>query len=254
MENNNIKNFFNNRKNILIFIGITLVILLVIIILVLNKKSVSLNQTRTDDAIKFEKEYENLNDQTTEDSKKYPKVQLPDSNLIKYANIDDIMNIFNNEEDAVIYFGYSTCLYCRTAVQVLLDTAVQTDLDEIYYINIEEAWDVKTLNENNEIITTKEADDRYSELLDALGDELVEDYILTDSNNNEVNTNTKRVYVPLVIFVVDGKVVSYNKGTLFSQEDPFTTLDQSQIDGLSGIYKSGIRDVLESKSIKNSIQ
>jgi len=54
---------------------------------------------------------------------------------------------------------------------------------------------------------------------------------------------------PLVIFVANGRVVSYNKGTLFSQEDPYTELDKSQVEGLSEIYKYGIRDVVD--SIKN---
>ena len=50
--------------------------------------------------------------------------------------------------------------------------------------------------------------------------------------------------------MADGQIVSYNKGTLFSQEDPYTELDASQIQGLSEIYRYGIRDVLE--AMKNN--
>ena len=51
-------------------------------------------------------------------------------------------------------------------------------------------------------------------------------------------------FVPLVIFVVDGNIVSYNKGTIFSQDDPYKELNKSQIQGLSEIYKYGINDVV----------
>ena len=70
-------------------------------------------------------------------------------------------------------------------------------------------------------------------MLNVLGDEFI------DTSNGE-----RKVYSPLVIFVADGKIVSYNKGTLFSQEDPYNELDASQIQGLSEIYRYGIRDVL----------
>ena len=51
--------------------------------------------------------------------------------------------------------------------------------------------------------------------------------------------------------MVNGNVVSYNKGTLFSQEDPYVELDDYQVEGLSEIYRYGINDVLDSMRIKN---
>ena len=51
-----------------------------------------------------------------------------------------------------------------------------------------------------------------------------------------------RIYAPLVIFVVDGSIVSHNKGTLFSHDDPYMELDKDQKEGLSEIYNYGIRD------------
>lgn len=247
-----LKNFFSERKNVYIFVGVLVILLLVLVmIIVIGSGNGGLHSFfRSEDSVKFEKEYESLNDQIAEGDKKYPKVKLPDSDLIKYASIDDVIKIFNNNGDAVIYFGYSTCYYCRNAVQVLLDTAIETDIDEIYYVNIEDFWDVKKVDDNNEIILEKEAVTGYFDLLNLLGDELVSEYKIKDKDGNDLDTGEKRVDVPLVIFVANGKVVSYNKGTLFSQEDPFVSLDESQIEGLSMIYRYGIRDVLESKNSK----
>ena len=57
----------------------------------------------------------------------------------------------------------------------------------------------------------------------------------------------------LVMFIVNGNIVSYNKGTLFSQTDPFVMLDSSQAMGLSEIYQYGINDVIESIKMKKEI-
>ena len=55
-----------------------------------------------------------------------------------------------------------------------------------------------------------------------------------------------------MIFVVNGDIVSYNKGTLFSQEDPYDELDDFQVNGLSEIYNYGTMDVLDSIKNKNN--
>ena len=228
-------------------VGVLVFVVLLIIFLNLSAKNAKYKET---DAYKFKNEYEELNNEVVTGSKTYPKVEIPKNNMIKYSTVDDILNIFNNMEDGVVYFGYSTCLYCRNAIQVLLDVASSTELDVMHYIDIEDVWDVKKLDPNNKVVTEKEASDKYYQLLDVLGDELVSDYVLTDNNGNEVNTGEKRLEVPLVIFITNGKVSSYNKGTLFSQTDPLVEMDKYQIEGLSEIYRYGIRDVVDSKKNK----
>lgn len=162
-------------------------------------------------------QYEKLNNMASEDGKKYPRVNISDYDNMKYISIDGVLDIFDNNKDAVIYFGYPTCLYCRTAIQVLVDTAKNTELDTLYYLDVENRGE------------------KYDDLLNVVGD----NFILEENGVREI-------YSPLVIFVAKGKIVSYNKGTLFSQEDPYKELDKSQIEGLSEIYRYGIRDVVES--------
>jgi len=72
----------------------------------------------------------------------------------------------------------------------------------------------------------------------------LEKYVFIDDEGKEVGTKEKRVITPLVLFVVNGDIVSFNVGTLFSQEDPYVPLNQEQVDGLSGIYSYGFKDVL----------
>lgn len=210
---NKVKTFFLNNKKIVLIGGVILIVIIVaIILLTIFGKNNIFGFVSNPEAQKFANEYEKLNDKTTEDGKKYPQVNIGNNNVFKYSTLEEILNVFNNKGDAVIYFGYAECLYCRNAVQVLYDTAADTNLDAIYYLNVEENVD--------------------ESLLKVLG--------------NEFKTEDGQINAPLVLFVVDGQIVSYNIGTLFSQEDPCVPLDDSQVQGLSEIYRYGINDVLSS--------
>ena len=214
-----------NKKKLWLLIGGVIIIIALIVFLILYLSSSSkINNIINYEGRKIAKEYESLNNKDSEEGKKYPTVNIPSNNVLKYSSSEEILKILDGGSDAVVYFGYATCLYCRTAIQVLCDTAKNTELDVIYYLDV------------------YEKDNKYDELLNVLGDELVDN---TDGKKN--------ITSPLVIFIVDGKVVSYNKGTLFSQDDPYIELDNSQIDGLSEIYGYGIKDVVDSKKLKSSV-
>ena len=205
------KNLFSDYKKLSIFLVVVAVVVVVGVVLVLSLINGPVGKKN------FESEYEKLNNVATEDGKKYPRVSIGKNNKMKHVTYEEVFDVFDNNKDAVIYFGYAKCLYCRTAVQVLIDTAKDTDLEEIYYLDIE----------------TK--DNNYEKLLTTLGD----NFINTENGGREL-------YSPLVIFVTNGRIVSYNKGTLFSQSSPYDELDSSQIKGLSEIYRYGINDVLTS--------
>ncbi len=240
------KKIMNNRKILLIILGVVVLVIIVSAVLLFVFRDKGLfSATTNPDGEKFKTEYESLNGQKTEDGNTYPEVNLPSNNIVKYTDIDEVLKIFEERKNAVIYFGFPSCLYCRSAIEVLCDAASGTDLDAIYYLDAEDIWDVKKLDENNNVVTEKEANAKYSKLLEVLGDKFTEDYVLTSSNGEEISTGEKRLYTPLVIFVSHGLVVSYNKGTLFSQESAYTRLDKDQVAGLKEIYKYGIYDVLE---------
>lgn len=219
-----IKEILKEKKILVIIISVIIILLIVVPVVVLNKSTL-IGSVQNSDEEKFKSEYEKLNEELTENGKKYPEVKLPKNNLIKYSTTTEILSIFENNGDAVVYFGYPTCLYCRSAIQVLCDTAIKTELETIYYLDTE-----------NDI----EDEDK---LLEKLGDELI----------TKID-GKKKLKAPIVIFIADGNIVSYNKGTLFSQEDPYIKLDSSQVEGLSEIYKSGIKDVTDSIKSKKGTE
>ena len=175
------------------------------------------------DALNFEKEYEKLNNRVNSNNNKvYPTVDISSDNPIKYSSYDEIFQILESGT-GVIYLGFPECPWCRNLVPVLLSAAKEVELDTLYYLNISEDRDLLLLDENKNIITEKEGNKKYFELVSKL-DQILDEYILTANDGSEVKTGEKRIYLPLVIFVKNGEIVGYHDGTVESQEDPYVTL------------------------------
>lgn len=223
------------KKKVLIIVGI-------IIVLVIGICLVLFSGILNNDAKTFKNEYESLNGEKSKSGKEHPMVEIDSDNIVKYATIDEVVNIVE-EGTGVIYFGYSDCPWCRNAVPVLLDAASSTSLDTIYYLDMKEVRDIKKLGKDNKIVIEYEGAKGYDKLLKAL-DEILEPYYLEDKEGNTYDTNEKRVYVPLVVFVLDGEIIDYHLDTVESQENPYEELNQEQYDELYEIYSEGIHEVL----------
>ncbi len=179
--------------------------------------------TTSQDALNFEKEYEKLNNRVNSNNNKvYPTVDISSDNPIKYSSYDEIFQILESGT-GVIYLGFPECPWCRNLVPVLLSAAKEVELDTLYYLNISEDRDLLLLDENKNIITEKEGNKKYFELVSKL-DQILDEYILTANDGSEVKTGEKRIYLPLVIFVKNGEIVGYHDGTVESQEDPYVAL------------------------------
>lgn len=194
------------------------------------------------DAVKFKKEYESLNGEISASGKKYLDVSIDKRNIVKYASIDEVNSIIKSGT-GVIYFGYPQCPWCRNAVPCLLEAADSTSLDKIYYLNMYDVRDALEVDDNGNIITKVEAKEGYMELLNNLSS-ILDDYIIKDKNGNEVNTGEKRLYVPTVVFVLDGEIIDYYVDTLPTQTDPYVALTEDEKNELINIYKEKILEVL----------
>lgn len=190
------------------------------------------NKEKTD-AVKFKEEYENLNNQVVND-KKYLELTIDKKNPIKYKTAEEIVDIIKNKT-GIIYLGYPECPWCRNAVPVLLEAAKQTGVNDIYYLNMYDIRDKKELKDGK-VVTVEEGTEGYKKILEALGDKAS---VYKDLNDESI----KRIYVPLVVFVENGKVVAIQESTVESQKDPYFKLTEEQEKELLNIYKDNIHKV-----------
>lgn len=194
-------------------------------------------ETTTEDEKKFEKEYESLNGKDNEETKKKTlTIDIMEDNNIKYATVNEIIELLENGT-GVIYFGFPECPWCRNAVPVLIKTALEYDIDPIYYYNAYSIRDTKHL-ENGTIVTDKEGTEEYNRILELLGNKAS---IYEGLENEEI----KRLYFPTVVFVKNGEIVDIVVGTVDSQDDPFISLTKEQTDELEKKYTDGINKVYD---------
>lgn len=206
------------KKNIKIILMGVLVLLSATAFFLSQKKEPV--EIKSKDARLFKEEYEVLNNA---EIKNYPRtylpIEIPKNNPVDYASEEEIDQVLS--ETGVIYFGYPECPWCRNLVPVLMDAAKQTNTKKVYYINMKEERNQLKLNDEGKIETIKEGTPLYHKLVEKLNDHLLPYEGLNDET-------IKRIYVPFVIFVKDGKIVDTHTGSLDSQVDPFVPLTDEQ--------------------------
>ena len=176
------------------------------------------------DSIKFKNEYEELNNEKTSYGDYYYRsLDIDSENPIIYKSASEVLEMIDNKESFAIYFGFSSCPWCRSIIETLLEVSNELDINNIYYVDVKDIRDVLKLNDNNEITTSKEGASDYYKLLDKLSN-VLDDYTLTTKDGNEVNTNTKRIYAPNIVAIVDGVATKMTTGISDKQTDAYMEL------------------------------
>ena len=177
------------------------------------------------DSDKFKEEYESQNGKKSKSGKEYRKVSIPEDNPFVYATAEEIIKKIDNKETFIVYFGFSTCPWCRSVIEELIKCANDSDVDKIYYVDIKDIRDTREINKDGEIETTKEGTKGYMELLDKL-DEVLDEYTVTvtDSEEDEISLEEKRIYAPNLVAVVNGKATKLETGISEKQTDAYMDL------------------------------
>ncbi len=180
----------------------------------INSESTS-NITPTEDALRFKKEYEDVNGTIREkDGMLFNNVDIPERNPIQYINIDEFVDILNNKS-GIVFLSSPTCPYCRASISSLLKAAKELKMTTIYYYDISK--DENETDSENEIQELK----RYG--------------IITE---NEEGKNAWKI--PQLLNIKDKKIVSSANGAMYELENGQTKYDkltQTQENDIYNIYK-----------------
>ena len=220
-----------------IIICITASIILISIISIIIVKNFNKENTNQNDSLKFKEEYESLNNTKMGSSDNtYSQLTIAEDNPMIYIDAKKAQDVLSSDK-AIIYVGAAWCPWCRKAVPIMLDVAKKLKIDTIYYLNLDNEkskFEIK----DNELITTQKGTDDYYKLLDAL-EEYLEDYKLTDnSTGKEYDTKEKRIYMPYIITIKDGKIVDAKTTTIKTDdvEEEKQELNKMYSEMLSKIY------------------
>ena len=222
-----------------------IVTVLAAIVLVLNIQKVISNNSQTDD-IKFKEEYEKLNGKKNNQGKKYREITIDSKNKMVYKTTEEVLNLIDKKKSFVLYFGFDTCPWCRSVVPTLASISKELN-QEVYYIDVKDIRDTFELDDDNKPKLVKKGSKDYSKLLEKL-EPVLEDYTLTDSDNNEIKVGEKRIYAPSIVSVIDGKAKELTTGISDKQTDGYMKLTKE----MEKDTYNKIKKVLKQVSDKNN--
>ena len=188
-----------NKKKILL-------ILLIVVYLLVKGVAYAMRETKrkeknlTSDSTKFAEEY-----------KMADKNGKNIDNVFTYRSMNQIIKILENGT-GIVYFGFPECPWCQQYVYYLNEVAKSKGLEKVYYRNI--------LNDR------KNNTSEYQKVVS-----LLNDYLQYDEEGN------KRLYVPAVIAVKDGKIVGFDDETAWDTKGYKTPADYWKNEDLSALKK-----------------
>lgn len=184
--------------------------------------------TTVTDAYKFKNEYESVNDQETSSGKKIRNLTIADNNPFVYKTPEELVKMIEDKKTFVVYFGFSTCPWCRSVINSLVDASLEKEVKKIYYVDVKEIRDKFELNDNNEAVRTKEGTEAYYKLLELLNPVLQDYSPLTyetkKGKTKEVKIDEKRIYAPNIVIVKNGEAISLETGIVEELTDPYMEL------------------------------
>ncbi len=232
------------KRNKLVLTGIIIVTLIVLGVCIY---SLITDKLEISDASKFRTEYMELNDKVNESlDVLYPTVSISENNTVKYTTPKDLVKLLESGT-GVIYIGFPTCPWCRTLVPILTSLAEEKN-EIIYYADISDIKSIFKVSKGK-VKQTKSGSKEYYRMLELL-DEFLEDYSITDDENNSYLTGEKRIYNPTLIAVNNGKITSVHVGTVSSQTSGYDKLNDEQVKELT----KTIRDLINSKNTESCVQ
>lgn len=214
-----------------------------------KKESSDNNETeKITDAVKFKNEYESYNNKKNNNDVAYRNVSIPEKNPFIYASAEDIVKKIENKETFVVYFGFSTCPWCRSVLGTLIEEAKKLELEEIYYVDVYDIRDTYTLDDNNKAQKSKDGSEGYMDLIEILKD-VLDDYTLTTSKGKTVKVGEKRIFAPNVVSIVDGEAKGMTSGISSKQTDAYMELTDKMLEETAEKFECVMSCVASSKHV-----
>lgn len=176
------------------------------------------------DAYKFKTEYEKLNNQDNGYGSSYRELKISKKNPFVYITDEELVKKFDNEESFIVYFGFSSCPWCRSVVNNIVEVSKELEIDTVYYLDVKGIRSIIDIDENGELKTTTQGSEGYYKLLNKMSN-VLEDYELVQGEN-VINAGEKRIYAPNIVTVKKGKAISLTTAISSKLSNPYDELTE----------------------------
>ena len=172
--------------------------------------------------------------------------KVPEDNVFYTSDKDGVLKLLEHGT-GVILLGFKECPWCRSVIESLIEVSSDLGLEEIYYVDVKDIRDTMKVNDDGKVETDKKGTSGYYKLLKLL-DNVLDDYTLTNKDNEGVSANEKRVYAPTVISIVDGKAEDMTTGISDAQTDAYMKLTDEMKKETYNKFKCVLECVTENKN------
>lgn len=155
--------------------------------------------------------YLNLTKVTDASKFKEEYSNVSEDNVFVYRTDKEIIDILKHGT-GIVYLGFPECPWCQAYVSYLDEVAKETKIEKIYYLNILE------IRKNN----TRE----YQEIVS-----LLDNYLSYDEEGK------KRIYVPAIVAVKEGKIIGFDDETSHDTKGYETPEEYWKNEDLAGLKK-----------------
>ncbi len=220
----------NKRRRALLCVVILFVLIGALIVYIFSElfseSEIPEAKEQNKDALKFKEEYESINGNDIGENK-VRELSIPEDNPFIYKSEDDIVEMINNSETFIVYFGFNKCPWCRSVLPSMIESAKKKGIEKIYYVDVLDIRDAYELDDNHKAVKTKDGSEGYNKLIDLLSS-ILDDYApLTYTKGKKtikVKINEKRIYAPNVVIVKNGKPIALERGISDKQENAYQEL------------------------------
>lgn len=129
-----------------------------------------------------------------------------ESNVFYEMSASEFIDDLESDSDGIYYLGFPDCPWCKELKPIIEDVAKKYGITVNY---------VQTRDENRNLLYTEEQKEK---IISYLGD-----YLETDDEGNKV------IYVPMVINLKNGNVVSSHIGTVDGHDAHERTMTEDEI-------------------------
>ncbi len=218
--------------------------ILLILLLIVGMMSLTAcgnKKEKMSDALKFKEEYESFNGEKN-DYFKYRDLSINEKNPFVYTTAEDIVKRIENEETFIVYFGDPECPWCRSVIEQAIESANENSVEKIYYVRVWKGFHNEILRDEYELkdgkpVIKSKGTEAYYKLLEYF-DKLLDDYILTDENDNTVKTDEKRLFAPSFVSIKNGKAEELIEGISQKQENFNSELNEEVIKDEKEIFNN----------------
>lgn len=175
-------------------------------------------------ALEFKEDYEELNGTANSRGVEHRTITISKDNKFVEVTPSEILQKIENKETFYVYFGSRLCPWCRSVIEKADEISRNKKISKIYYVDVWDDQGVEIFRDKYEVIDkelkqTFKGAKEYKKIINSIDQDLLRDYVITNSDGSTIEVGEKRIYAPNFVYFEKGKGIRLTNGKSEKQTD-----------------------------------